>query len=65
MGLQELRGQTLFQVCSHHMQTGEELGKKATVPALELESQTEFIRDVTKLVRRDSLVLDPARAADT
>lgn len=47
------------------METGEELGKKATVPALELESQTEFIRDVTKLVRRDSLVLDPACAADT
>ena len=47
------------------MQTGEELGKKATVPALELESQTELIRIVTRLVRRDSLVLDPARAADT
>lgn len=33
------------------------MGKKATVPALELESQTEFIRIVTRLVRRDSLVL--------
>lgn len=65
MGLQELRDQTQFQVCSHHMETGEELGKKAAVPALELESQTEFIRDVTRLVRRDSLVLDPACAADT
>lgn len=65
MGLQELRGQTQFHVCGHHVETGEELGKKATVPTLELESQTGFIRDVTRLVRRDSLVLDPACAADT
>lgn len=37
MGLQEPREQTQFQVCSHHMETGEELCKKATVPTLELE----------------------------
>lgn len=37
MGLQEPREQTQFQVCSHHMETGEEVYKKATVPALELE----------------------------
>lgn len=36
MGLQEPRDQTQFQVCSHHMETGEELSKKATVSALEL-----------------------------
>lgn len=36
MGLQELRHQTQFQVCSHHVETGKELCKKATVPALEL-----------------------------
>lgn len=36
MGFQKLRDQTQFQVCSHHVETGEELCKKAVVPALEL-----------------------------
>lgn len=47
MGLQELRGQTQFQVCSHHMETGEELGKKAAVPALE-----QVVRQVCQGFRR-------------
>lgn len=36
MGLQEPRNQTQFQVCSHHMEIGEEFCKKATVPTLDL-----------------------------
>lgn len=36
VGLQKLRDQTQFQVCSHHMETGEKLCKKAMVPTLEL-----------------------------
>lgn len=36
MGLQEPRDQTQFQMCSHHVEIGEEFCKKVTVPALEL-----------------------------
>lgn len=36
MSLQEPRDQTQFQVCSHHMETSEELCKEGMVPALEL-----------------------------
>lgn len=43
MGFQKPREQTQFQVCSHHMETGEELCEKATVPALELRGP-EWIR---------------------
>lgn len=43
MGFQKPREQTQFQVCSHHMETGEELRQKAMVPALELRGP-EWIR---------------------
>lgn len=43
MGFQKPGEQAQFQVCSHHMETGEELCENAAVPAVELRGP-EWIR---------------------
>lgn len=64
MGLQEPRDQTQFQVCSHHMEIGEEFCEKVTVPALELGSSLDLL-GYNEAGRKNSLVLDLAYAART